>query len=149
MSFSAPEAARAGDQCALLGRFPACSELGLESPVQMLTLERDDANASSTSGASRWPEIHFNALGFTALSFTTVTYNTLPTARTPLGSITAAFGTNASTAPFACPSAGESLVVEAACDGGMCRVEYAYPDLSGAQKVGTPGNEHPAVPVGE
>lgn len=147
MSFSAPEAARAGDQCVLLGRFPTRSELGLESPVQMLTLERDDANASSTT--SRWPEIHFTALGFTALSFPTVTYNTLPAARTPLGSITAAFGTNASTTPFACPSVSESFVVEAACGGGGCRVEYTYPDLSGGETVGTPGHEHPAVPLGE
>ena len=148
MSFSAPEATGDGEQCALLGRFPARGDMGLESPVQMLTLERDDANATSST-TSRWPEIHFNALRFTALSFTSLTYNTLPAARTPLGSITAAFGTNASTAPFACPVAGENFVIEAACGGGGCRVEYTYPDLSGAQAVGTPGHEHPAVPLGE
>ena len=149
MSFSPPADAGTNSQCALLGRFPARSDLGLESPVQMLTLERDDANATSASPSSRWPEIHFNALPAAGLSFAGVTYNALPAARTPLGSIAAAFGTNASTAPFKCPSAGERLVVEAACGGGMCRVEYAYPDLSGAQTIGTPGNEHPAVPVGE
>ena len=148
MRFSAPAGAGANAQCALLGRFPARSDLGLESPVQMLTIERDDANSTSASPSLRWPEIHFNVLP-AGISFTGITYSALPAARTPLGSITAAFGTNASTTPFVCPSAGESLVVQAACGGGMCRVEYTYPDLSGAQKVGTPGNEHPAVPVGE
>lgn len=142
MSFSVPALQPGTTHCAFLGTFPRRRDLGLEAPVQLLTLERDD-------GSRQPPLITLTALNPPAdFRLAGVKWLTRPPAATEMTPrmLSAAFGTNVTSAPFECPTEAP-FVVEAACVGGGCRVEYTYPDLS-APPPADP-HEHRPIPLGE
>lgn len=137
MRFDVPAGAT---RCAFYGHFPRRQDLGLLSPTQLLTLERDDGDGEPI----RAPEIELASI-MGPVDLASVSWATRPRTSGVLGTMTAAFGTNVTTDAFDCPSS--PFFVEASCIGSNCRVEYTYPDMS--KPNGPPGQQTKAVPVGE
>ncbi|GBE83490.1 hypothetical protein SCP_0505410 [Sparassis crispa] len=111
--------------CMLKGTFPMRHAL----EHKLLTIEVDDP-------AQDAPLIQASVLsGSTISEFSHITWITRPNVRDDLGTLDAAFGVDWQTRSFAC-TPGERVLVELACVGSGCRIEYNWLEESALPRFG-------------
>ncbi|KAI0703049.1 hypothetical protein BC835DRAFT_1410841 [Cytidiella melzeri] len=128
-----------GTQCILHASFPSRRDIATSDTL--LTIELDSSSSSVKNPSTsplRGPTISLAALG-EDLNFDlkTLTWSTRPPPMRTLGSLVAGFNATDSTNPFLCSSSGW-ILIEAACAGKGCRVEYEFGAGSDERLLGEP-----------